>query len=178
MAIRAWLVVQPLDRARTMVEGGYIQAPWGVPEPVQAMGEADGVVIYSPRESNPDGEPLRSVVAAGRVLPGEAYQAGDRGSSPWRRDVEWMPEARIAPIRPLRDLLDLTRRNRYWGELLRPGWLELSRRDFEVLEDAVRRRPPEPGVLGVTLRERAQDAPPLLRETGWPPPSPVDPELF
>lgn len=161
--IRYWLVVQPLDRARTMVEGGYIQAPWGVREAVAPMGESDGIVLYAPRAENPDGEPLRAAVAAGRVLDAEPYQVGGRGASPWRRQVEWLPEPRIAPMRPLRDLLELTR-GRYWGEQLRGGWLEISRNDFEVLEDAVRRRPPEPGRLGRAVLE----APPMLRETGWP----------
>lgn len=155
MALRYWLVVQPLDRARQLVEGGYVQAPWGVREGVEAMGESDGVALYSPRESNPDGEPLRAFVQAGRVAPGAAYQAGGRGSAPWRREVDWLPEARVAPVRPLRDVLQLTR-DRYWGERLRDGWLELTRRDFEVIEDAVRRPAPEPSTLAMGL----------LRETG------------
>lgn len=166
--IRYWLVVQPLDRARTMVEGGYVQAPWGVRAAVEPMGESDGVVLYAPREQNPDGEPLRAVVAAGRVLDAEPYRAGDRGASPWRRAVEWLPDARIAPIRPLRDQLELTG-DRFWGERLRDGWLELSRRDFELLEDAVRRRPPEPGRIAPSMLERPiSSPPPMLRETGWP----------
>lgn len=155
VSMRYWLVVQPLDRAREQVAGGFVQVPWGVREGVEPMREADGVVLYSPRERNPDGEPLRSFVQAGRVLPGDAYQAGGRGTSPWRRDVEWMREARPAPIRPLRDMLEFTR-PRYWGEQLRDGWLEISRRDFIIAEDAVRRPSPEPSrrVLG------------MLRDTG------------
>ncbi|GGA73052.1 hypothetical protein GCM10011490_24830 [Pseudoclavibacter endophyticus] len=155
MSIRYWLVVQPLDRARLQVEGGFVQVPGGAREPVDAMREADGVVLYSPRAHNPDGEPLRAFVQAGRVLPGEAYQPGGRGASPWRRHIEWMHEARIAPVRPLRDLLEFTS-GRYWGEKLRDGWLELTRRDFLIAEDAVRRPAPEPSglVLG------------MLRETG------------
>lgn len=170
MAIRYWLVVQPLDRAELMMSHGFVQIPWGPREPLEHMHESDGVVLYSPRETNPDGETLRAAVGAGRVLPGEPFQAGGRGASPWRRAVEWLPEPRIAPIRPLRELLDLTRNNAYWGEQLRGGILELSHRDFMVLEDAVRRRPPEPGALGTALRERATSLDPttLLRETGWP----------
>lgn len=156
MAIRYWLVVQPLDRARDLVDGGYVQVPWGALEGVAEMRESDGVVIYCPRERNPDGEPLRAFAQAGRVLDDEPYQAGGRGYSPWRRRVEWMRDARLAPVRPLRDLLDLTRDDRYWGERLRNGWLELTRRDFTVVEDAVRRPPPEPSMLGMTF----------LRDTG------------
>ncbi|PPG30923.1 EVE domain-containing protein [Pseudoclavibacter sp. RFBG4] len=156
MAIRYWLVVQPFDRALAMVEGGFVQAPWGALEGVEQMRVSDGVTLYCPREVNPDGEPLRSVVQAGYVLDDEPYRAGGRGSSPWRREVQWMREARPALIRPLRDLLDLTRNDKYWGERLRAGWLELSRRDFEIFEDAVRRPSPEPSALGMGL----------IRETG------------
>lgn len=146
MSIRYWLVVQPLDRARQLVEGGYVQVPWGLHAGVAEMGESDGVALYSPREHNPDGDPLRAFVQAGRVRAGEAYQAGGRGASPWRRDVEWMLESRIAPIRPLRDMLEFTS-GRFWGEKLRDGWLEISGRDFIVAEDAVRRPAPEPSAL-------------------------------
>lgn len=155
MALRYWLVVHPLDRARQLVEGGYVQAPWGARDGVEAMRESDGVALYCPRETNPDGEPLRSFVQAGRVAPGDAYQAGGRGTAPWRRNVDWLAEARVAPVRPLRDLLHFTR-DRYWGEQLRTGRLELSRRDFEVIEDAVRRPAPEPSTLAMGL----------LRDTG------------
>ncbi|KAB1662209.1 EVE domain-containing protein [Pseudoclavibacter chungangensis] len=157
MAIRYWLVVQPLDRARELVAGGFVQVPWGLREGVADMGESDGVVLYSPREHNPDGEPLRAFVQAGRVLDTEPVQWGGRGSSPWRRRVEWMRDARVAPVRPLRELLDLTRDDRYWGERLRNGWLEITRRDFIVVEDAVRRPAPEPSALGMGF----------LRETGF-----------
>lgn len=155
MAIRYWLIVQPLDRARELVELGAAQVPRGDREPLGRMRPADGVVLYCPRTSNPDGEPLRAAVQAGRVVSEEPYQAGTPGRSPWRVDVDWLPEARIAPIRPLRDLLELTRSTAFWGERLRPGWVELSRRDFEILEDAVRRPAPDPSRFMLrALRDR------------------------
>ncbi|NLT26713.1 MAG: EVE domain-containing protein [Microbacteriaceae bacterium] len=165
MAIRYWLVVQPLDRARELVELGVVQVPWGVREPLERMRQADGVVLYSPRETNPDGEPLRAAVQAGRVLTDAPLQQGGYARAPWRHEVEWLPEARIAPIRPLRDLLDLTRDDRWWGERLRDGFVELTRRDFEILEDAVRRPAPDPS--GYMLR--------TLRETGYPGRMPDEP---
>lgn len=56
MAIRYWLVVQPLDRAQLMMAHGFVQVPWGPREPLEQLNESDGVVLYSPRETNPDGE--------------------------------------------------------------------------------------------------------------------------
>lgn len=148
MAIRYWLIVQPLDRARELIEGGFAQVPWGLAEPVERMRVADGVVLYSPRTHNPDGEPLRAAVQAGHIV-SEPYRAGPGERSSWRVDVEWLPDARPAYIRPLRDMLQLTD-SQFWGEQLRPGWVELTRRDFEIFEDAVRRPAPEPS--GFALR--------------------------
>ena len=158
MAIRYWLVVHPLDRARELMELGALQVPWGERGPLDGMRESDGVVLYSPRESNPDGEPLRSAVGVGYLTSNEPRQWGSQARSPWRHDVEWMQDPAIAPIRPLRDMLELTRDDRFWGERLRDGWLEISRRDFEIFEDAVRR--PSPNPSGYMLR--------TLRQAGYP----------
>ena len=165
MAIRYWLVVHPLDRARELVADGSIQVPWGRREPMAMFHEADGIVLYCPRERNPDGEPLRAAVQAGRILTALPYQAAESPSAPWRHRVEWLPEAQLAPIRRLRDQLDLTRDRRFWGEQLRDGFVELSHRDFIVLEDAVRRSPPEPSRFAIRAT-RIRD--PLDPESGRP----------
>ncbi|MFD2756801.1 EVE domain-containing protein [Gulosibacter faecalis] len=162
MAIRYWLLVHPLDRARELVESGTARVAWGGAEPIADFREADGVVIYAPREHNPDGEPLRAAVAAGRVT-ADGYQLGGHGAPRWVAPVDWLRGARIAPIRPLRDMLELTRDSKFWGERLRPGWLELTHRDFIIFEDAVRPAAPEPSGF-------ALDA---LREAASPPPSPA-----
>lgn len=150
MGIRYWLIVHPLDRARELIDGGYAQVAWGTLEPLDRMRVSDGVVIYCPRYENPDGEPLRAAVQAGRVVAEAPYQSGAAGRSPWRIEVEWLPDAQFGYIRPLRDMLELTRDSTFWGEQLRPGWVELSLRDFEIFEDAVRRPAPDPS--GFMLR--------------------------
>lgn len=150
MGIRYWLIVHPLDRARELIDGSFAQVSRGSLEPLDQMRVSDGVVLYCPRYENPEGEPLRAAVQAGRVLSEQPYQTGGSGRSPWRVDVEWLPDAQFGFIRPLRDMLDLTRDSKFWGEQLRPGWVELSRRDFEIFEDAVRRPAPDPS--GYMLR--------------------------
>ena len=169
MSIRYWLVVQPLDRARQLVEGGYVQVPWGRFEGVEPMRESDGVALYCPRERNPEGEPLRAFVQAGFVRPGEAFQAGSAGTSPWRRGVDWLPESAIAPVAELRDALAFTS-SRWWGEQLRDGVLELVRRDFELILDAVRRPAPEPSSFALGAAR-------LVRDTGLGLHEPQDPPL-
>lgn len=160
MAIRYWLFVHPLDRARELMAGGFVQHAWGEAQPLQTMAEADGVVLYCPRTENPDGEPLRSLAGAGRVVTAEAYRVGGRGRTLWRHDVQWLPESQLAPIRPLRDTLELTRNSAFWGEQLRPGWVELSARDFMICEDAVRRAAPAPSQFGMRAAAAGVDAAP------------------
>nr|WP_225752249.1 hypothetical protein [Pseudoclavibacter sp. Marseille-Q3772] len=149
MAIRYWLFVHPLDRARELIANGVVQHAWGGVEPLNLMRESDGMVLYCPRTENPDGDPLRVLAQAGRVLTAEPYRVGGRGRTLWRHDVQWLPESQLAPIRQLRDLLELTRNSMFWGEQLRPGWVELSQRDFMICEDAVRRSAPAPSPFGV-----------------------------
>ena len=62
MAIRYWLLVHPLDRARELMESGHARVAWSGPQPVSQFREADGVVLYSPRTHNPEGEPLRAAL--------------------------------------------------------------------------------------------------------------------
>lgn len=132
MAIRYWLLVHAAERARELVAAGAVQ---GGPVPLREFREADGVVLYAPREG---GEPLRAVVACGRVA-GAAVERGGRGMPWWEVPVQWQ-DAQPALIRPLRGALDLTRDRERWGEQLRPGWVELSPRDWVTLRDAMRVR--------------------------------------
>ena len=172
MAIRYWLVVQPLDRARRQIEGGYLQLPRGRREGLAQMREADGVALYSPRRSNPDGQALRAFVGAGRIEDAEAYGAPLRLDGPvlWRRRARWSADPAPAPLRPLRDVLELTR-SRFWGERLQDGLVELSRRDFEIVAEALARPAPEPSRLGMGLvRPAPPERPagdPVVLEDPW-----------
>lgn len=169
MAIRYWLVVQPLDRARGMVSAGHVQVPWATYEVMAAIGLSDGIALYSPRERNPEGEPLRAFTGVGRVADAQPWRPGGRAADIWRRRVDWEPDAQMAPMRPLRDVLDFIRQDRYWGEQLRRGILEISRRDFEVIADAVRPGSPEPGRLPSFLSERQEPNPFPVHPDGWTP---------
>lgn len=147
MAIRYWLGVIQRDHVVLGVRQGFVQINHGQRGGLDQMRESDGFVYYSPRVSTPDGAPLKAFTAIGRVSDDTVYQAAvprPDGADwrPWRRRVDWYPDAVEAPIRPMLALLDFTSFTRNWGVQLRRGFLELSRHDFELIRNEM--RPPHP----------------------------------
>lgn len=152
VAIRFWLGVVQLDHVRIGLASGIAQFNHGSRAAVSQLAEADGVVYYSPRVSYPDGEPLRAFTAIGRVADSTVYQATDAGAPgldggsgrpfrPWRRRIEYDRDAVATPIRPLVGMLDFTALPN-WGYQLRRGLIELSRHDFELIREQMRRPAP------------------------------------
>lgn len=143
MAIRFWLAVASRDHVTSAVHQGIAQVNHGSRSGLDAMGESDGLVYYSPKTEYPDGEPLKHFTAIGRIASNELYQALSLDRRPWRRKVDWDLGAEPAPIRPLLGALDFTRNAPNWGYQLRGGLIELSRHDFEIVRDAMRRPSPD-----------------------------------
>ena len=144
MAIRFWLAVAHRDHVRRAVEAGVAQLGFGRREGLETMRESDGIAFYSARDV-PDGDPVRAFTAVGRVADDDVYRVGgaDSGWRPWRRRVDYRLDVADAPIRPLLHVLEFTRHSYDWGLQLRPGFLELSRHDFDVVEQAMRIQPGE-----------------------------------
>ena len=133
----SWVVTASADHAARGREWGIVQACHGKHAPVKRMGPGDGVVIYSPRASFPDGPPLQAFTAIGHVAQGAPYQADMGGGfMAWRRDVVWQV-TRDAPIRPLLDQLDLTRGIPNWGMAFRSGLRRMSSVDFALIARAM-----------------------------------------
>ena len=66
-----WIGVVSRSHARVGVKGGFIQLSHGKKAPLQKLGAGDGLLVYSPRESYLDGEPLQAFTAIGRIRSGE-----------------------------------------------------------------------------------------------------------
>ncbi|HEV7848597.1 MAG TPA: EVE domain-containing protein [Mycetocola sp.] len=143
MAIRYWLAVASRDHVRTAVDLGVAQISHGTRPNLERMGDADGLVYYSPKTAYPDGDPLKQFTAIGRIAGTEIYQALSLDWRPWRRRVDWDETAEPALIRPLLGALEFTRNAPDWGYQLRAGLIELSRHDFEIIRDAMRRPSPD-----------------------------------
>ena len=128
-----WVVTASADHAgRGRVEG-IIQANHGKEAPLKRMRPGDGVVIYSPRLSYPDGDALQAFTQIGRIAAGDVFAAGTM----WRRAVDWQAAAMPAPIRPMLDQLDITRGLPNWGAAFRFGLTKLSRGDFARISRAM-----------------------------------------
>ena len=140
VAIRFWLGVVHREHVLRGVDLGIARANRGAGDVIAQMGEADGIVYYSPKTAI-EGDPLREFTAIGRIADAHPYRVGDPGNSwrPWRRRADYDLDAWPTSIRPLLSVLQLTQGNPNWGFQLRRGVLEISRHDFEMIRQQMRR---------------------------------------
>jgi EVE domain len=129
------------DHAARACDRGILQVNHGRSGPLNRMRPGDGVVIYSPRDSYPDGAALQAFTVIGRVAEGETCP-GDMGGGfhPFRRDIRWQASS-PAPIRPLLETLDLTRGRANWGMAFRFGLTRITPADFARIADAMKIAP-------------------------------------
>lgn len=132
-----WIAVASADHARRGRELGIMQVGHGKCGPLRRVSAGDGIVYYSPVVALEGKEKLQAFTTLGRVKAGDVYQADMGGGfKPFRRDVEYVA-AKEAPILPLLDALELTRRKKNWGYAFRLGLVEISRSDFDAIASAM-----------------------------------------
>ncbi len=136
---RYWLGVVSRAHVRRGVERGIAQIGHGKQNGLRRMSEGDWLVYYSPREGIREGEVVKGFTAIGKLPDDEIWQAADGDFKPWRRRVDYRPDAREIPISELSHELELTA-SPNWGYSLRRGLLELSSKDFAVIDAAMRSR--------------------------------------
>ena len=120
---RHWVVVVSRDHARRGVTGGFIMANHGKRAPLARMARGDGIIIYSPTTSYPDGEPLRAVTMVGEVtgdepVPSEVIPGGFRRAADLR-------EVQPVALADIRDHLPSSR--------IRFGFFEIDAADAEAI---------------------------------------------
>ena len=130
----AWLGVVSADHVARGVAHGIAQIGHGSKAGVARLQPGDLLVYYSPRETI-GGAPRRAFTAVGRVADGDMWQADEGGFRPWRRRVDYDPEATAVPLADVQGDLELCR-DPHWGHQLRRGLLELSGHDARVLVEA------------------------------------------
>lgn len=141
MAIRYWLGVMHRENVRFGRVSGFAQARRDTHELFQAMGDADGLVYYSPR-TDFEGDPLKEFTAIGYLADGEVHQESGKAWRPLQRRVDYDQTAVETSIRPLVKLLEFSRDDPDWGYQLRRGLFEISRHDFELIRQQMRRPTP------------------------------------
>ncbi|MEU4215202.1 EVE domain-containing protein [Actinoplanes sp. NPDC026623] len=130
-----WLGVVCRDHVQRATRLGIAQLGHGKRGGLARLAAGDRLVYYSPRTSLRDGEPLQAFTALGEVADDEIWQADEGDFQPWRRRVDYLPDAVETPIRSLS--LDLTAQPG-WGIHLRRGLLPLTDGDFAAIHAAMR----------------------------------------
>ena len=128
------MIVVSREHARRGVEGGFVMANHGKKAPLSRMARGDRILVYSPRDSFPDGEPLKAFTFVGEVT-GEAPEPSEVIPGGWRlaatlREVEPVPLAQV--------------KDRVPASRIRFGAFELPDEDAEAVVALM--RPLEPGV--------------------------------
>lgn len=108
MTGRTWVIVASRDHAMRGVTGGFVMANHGKRAPMARLSRGDGILIYSPTTTYPDGEPLRAITIVGEVTsdapePSDAIAGGYRRAAalraidpvPLDRIREYLPTSRI-----------------------------------------------------------------------------------
>ena len=124
---RHWVVVASRDHARRGTEGGFIMANHGKKAPLARMSRGDGILVYSPTTTFPQGEPLRAVTFVGEVtgdepVPSEVIPGG------FRRAAE-LREVTPVPLADIREHLPTSR--------IRFGCFEIDAADAEAIRQRV-----------------------------------------
>jgi hypothetical protein len=135
-----WVVTASADHAARGRTEGIVQAGHGKAAPLARMKPGDGVVIYSPRATFPDGPPLQAFTQIGRIADAAPTPHDSGGHLMWRRQVLWQ-QANMAPIRLMLAELEITRGLTSWGMAFRYGLTKLSRADFARIAQAMLNSP-------------------------------------
>ena len=136
-----WIGVVSRSHAQIGVKGDFVQLNHGKKAPVQRLKAGDMLVLYSPRESHPDGPALQAFTAIGTVKSGEIYQVEmSPDFRPYRIDVDFS-RCKDAPIRPLIQRLSFIKSKTHWGGAFRFGYIKVPELDFAAIADAMNPTP-------------------------------------
>ena len=124
---RHWVVVVSRDHARRGVAGGFIMANHGKRAPLARMAPGDGIIVYSPTTSYPDGQLLRAVSFVGEVT-GDEPEPSEVIAGGFRRAAD-LREVQPVALADIRDHLPTSR--------IRFGFFEIDAADAEAIRALV-----------------------------------------
>lgn len=132
-----WIGIVSREHVQRGVQVGYVQLNHGKRAPLQRLRAGDGLLMYSPRMSYPDGPPLQCFMAIGVIKTGDIYQVEmSRDFKPYRVDVTFVPADEV-PIKPLIEGLSFIRNKTHWGAAFRFGYIKVPEHDFRRVADAM-----------------------------------------
>ncbi|GAA1480837.1 EVE domain-containing protein [Gordonia sinesedis] len=102
-----WVIVASRDHARRGIGEGFVMANHGKRAPLARMDIGDGIVVYSPKTTFPDGEPLRAITIVGEVT-GDAPEPSTIIPGGFRRAAS-LREIAPLPLDRIRDHFPVSR---------------------------------------------------------------------
>lgn len=134
---RYWIGVASRDHVRNAVGGGFCQLNHGKEASLKRIACGDFILYYSPREGMSAGAAVKAFTAIGRIVDHEPYQAvQSERFKPFRRKVDYF-KAKDAAIHPLLETLSFSRDDHTWGQVLRRGFFEIEKADYDAIADAM-----------------------------------------
>ena len=132
-----WIGVISGAHAQLGVKGGFIQLNHGKQAPLQRLRAGDFIIIYSPRDTYPDGDVLQHFTAIGSIMTGDIYQV-EMGPDfkPYRLAVDFI-RCHMTPIKPLIHNLAFIKNKVNWGAVFRFGHLKIQAEDFKLIAEAM-----------------------------------------
>lgn len=134
-----WMGVASAQHARGGRDGGFAQLGHGKHIAVKSLRKGDWIVYYSPREGMGEGETVQAFTTIGRVTSDAPYRAEQAMNfNPYRVDVNYLKDAKPAPIKPLLNRLRLTRDlGASWGMAVRGPNCRLDDQDMRLIAEAM-----------------------------------------
>jgi predicted RNA-binding protein len=132
--MRYWIGVAAKDHVQRGVKGGFCQLCHGKAQPLRRMQQGDWIIYYSPKQEFEGNSPCQAFTAIGTVSGTETYAFEMLlGFTPFRRDIQFLQEAKPAAIRPLIQDLSFIKDKSKWAYSFRYGHLEITSNDFELI---------------------------------------------
>lgn len=134
--MRYWIGVASKNHVQRGITGGFCQLCHGKAQPLKRMQQGDWIIYYSPKEEFEANQPCQKFTAIGEVVGTEVYSFEMfPGFIPFRRDIQFMAEAKSVAIRPLIQKLSFIKDKANWGYSFRYGHLEISAADFQLIAE-------------------------------------------
>ena len=134
-----WIGVASFEHVKVGVEQGFAQLGHGKASVLKSLKKGDWIVYYSPRTKLQNGEKVQAFTALGQISSESYYQAVTKNSfHPYRVDVEYQKQTKLADIQSLLNTLQLTRlRGSQWGLAFHRSKIRVSADDFKSIAVAM-----------------------------------------
>ncbi len=135
--MKYWIGVVSRVHVLVGVKARIAQIGHGKRPGLARMHQGDWLIYYSPRVSLESDTKLQAFTAIGQIADNEIYQVEmSKTFKPYRRNVNYLA-CHEAPIAPLIERLSFIKNKKQWGSIFRYGLVEIPKKDFETIKDAM-----------------------------------------